>query len=170
VGRGTRRTTSGLKPSPANRSLRIIVSRETLICDTSFVSHLLSRRERPERYSHWSVEDVTRIRASLLAISIVTIGELRAGYMLAGWGSRRIAKTERQWADFLPLLIDDPHLNEWARLSIAARTSGVALSDNDLWIAATASVGSRVLVTCDRDHVRIAPELAGEVLYLQPPV
>jgi predicted nucleic acid-binding protein len=67
-------------------------------------------------------------------------------------------------------LIDDPHLNEWARLSTAARASGVALTDNDLWIAATASLRSQVLVTCDRDHVRIAPELAGEVLYLQPPV
>jgi predicted nucleic acid-binding protein len=44
------------------------------------------------------------------------------------------------------------------------------MTDNDLWIAATASVRSQVLVTCDRDHVRIAPELAGEVLYLQPPV
>jgi predicted nucleic acid-binding protein len=159
-----------LKPSPANRSLRITVSRETLICDTSFVSHLLSRQERPERYRHWSADDIARIKASLLAISIVTIGELRAGYMLAGWGSRRIASTERQWAGFMPLLIDDPHVNEWARLWAAARGSGFALSDNDLWIAATASVGSRVLVTCDRDQLRIESELAGEVLYLQPPV
>jgi predicted nucleic acid-binding protein len=59
---------------------------------------------------------------------------------------------------------------QWARLSTAARASGIVLGDNDLWIAATASLRSSVLVTCDRDHVRIAPELGGEVLYFQPPV
>jgi len=59
---------------------------------------------------------------------------------------------------------------EWARLSVAARGKGVALSDNDLWIAATARMLERVLVSCDRDHVRIAPELGVEVLFLQPPV
>jgi predicted nucleic acid-binding protein len=53
---------------------------------------------------------------------------------------------------------------------MAARAGGVALSDNDLWIAATASVRSQVLVTCDRDHARIARDLPVEVLYLAPPV
>jgi predicted nucleic acid-binding protein len=146
------------------------VYRETLICDTSFVSHLLSRRERPDRYSHWSPDDTARIRASLLAISVVTIAELRAGYLGAGWGSRRIAKTERQLADFLPLLIDDPHLNAWSRLWAAARARGVAVGDNDLWIAATAAVRGQTLVTCDRDHVRLAADLPVEVLFLAPPV
>jgi predicted nucleic acid-binding protein len=61
-------------------------------------------------------------------------------------------------------------LNEWARLSAAARARGVAIGDNDLWIAATASVRESVLITCDRDHVRIARDLPVEVVYLQPPV
>jgi predicted nucleic acid-binding protein len=146
------------------------VSRETLICDTSFVSHLLNLDEAPDRYTHWDEGVIDRVESELLAISIVTLAEVRAGYLKAGWGARRVTWAERRLAKYLPLLIDDPHLNEWARLSTAARRSGVALSDNDLWIAATASVRSSVLVTCDRDHVRIAPELAGEVLYLQPPV
>jgi tRNA(fMet)-specific endonuclease VapC len=144
--------------------------RETLICDTSFVSHLLRREERPDRYAHWSVDDLARIKAAFPAISIVTVAELRAGCMDAGWGSRKIAETERQWAEYLPLLIDDPHLNAWARLWVAAKAHGVAISDNDLWIAATANARRNVLVTCDRDHVRIAPDLGVEVLYLQPPV
>jgi predicted nucleic acid-binding protein len=72
--------------------------------------------------------------------------------------------------EFVPPMIDDPYVNEWARLWVVARRMGVALSDNDLWIAATASVRERTLVTCDRDHVRIAPELGAEVLYLAPPV
>jgi predicted nucleic acid-binding protein len=146
------------------------VRRETLICDTSFVSHFLRRRRRPERYVHWGDGDVARSRAAILAISIVTIAELRAGHINAGWGSRRVADAERRSAAFVPLLIDDPHLNEWARLSVTARARGVAMSDNDLWVAATACVRENVLVTCDRDHVRIAPELGVEVLFLQPPV
>jgi predicted nucleic acid-binding protein len=81
-----------------------------------------------------------------------------------------VAKTELEVAEFAPLLIDDPHLDEWARLWVAARNRGVALSDNDLWIAATASARRQVLVTCDRDHLRIAPELGAEVIYLAPPV
>jgi predicted nucleic acid-binding protein len=51
-----------------------------------------------------------------------------------------------------------------------ARARGIALSDNDLWIAATASTSRSPLVTCDRDHVRIARDLPVEVVYLAPPV
>ncbi len=144
--------------------------RETLICDTSFVGHFSRRKERPDRYTHWSARDIARIGAALLTISIVTIAELRAGYAGAGWGSRRVAEAEREMAEFVPLRIDDPHLNEWARLWAAARSRGVALSDNDLWVAATAAVRCQTLVTCDRDHVRLAPELSVEVLFFAPPV
>jgi predicted nucleic acid-binding protein len=105
-----------------------------------------------------------------LAISIVTIAESRAGYAKAGWGSRRVAEDEIALAAYRPTLLDDPHLDEWARLSVAARARGVALSDNDLWIAAAASVREQVLITCDRDHLRIARDLPVEVVYLQPPV
>jgi len=146
------------------------VNRETLICDTSFVSQLLKLDETPERYALWDEGVMGRVESELLAISVVTVAEIRAGYLNAGWGPRKVSRAERKLASYLPLLIDDPHLNEWARLASAARASGIAISDNDLWIAATASVRSRVLVTCDRDHVRIAPDLPVEVLYLQPPV
>jgi predicted nucleic acid-binding protein len=73
-------------------------------------------------------------------------------------------------ARFLPLTIDDPYLDEWARLRHNAKARGIAIGDNDLWIAATASVREAVLVTCDRDHVRIARDLPVEVVYLRPPV
>jgi predicted nucleic acid-binding protein len=148
----------------------ISLDRETLICDTSFVANVGRRRLNPERFGHWDQEVVDRIEAALLVVSIVTLAEFRAGYIGAGWGSRRVADAERLVAGFIPVLIDDPYVNEWARLSAGARRTGVALSDNDLWIAATATARERVLVTCDRDHVRIAPELGIEVLYLAPPV
>jgi predicted nucleic acid-binding protein len=146
------------------------VATETLVCDTSFVSHLRRRKQAPARYDHWDVTTVDRVKGARLAVSIVTIAELRFGQLHGGWGVRRIVESERALARFLPLTIDDPYLDEWARLRNNAIARGIAIGDNDLWIAATASVRESVLVTCDRDHVRIAQDLPVEVVYLQPPV
>jgi predicted nucleic acid-binding protein len=143
---------------------------ETLICDTSFVWHLLRRSKKPSRYGHWEPAAVDRVEAAFLAISVVTVAETRAGYMVANWGGARIAGVEEDLRRFYPIPVRRRYANEWARLRAAARTAGVAISDNDLWVAATASLREQVLVTCDRDHVRIAGELPGEVLYLAPPV
>jgi predicted nucleic acid-binding protein len=143
---------------------------ETLICDTSFVSHLRRRVRSPKRYEHWDIATVGRVEAASLAISVVTIAETRFGYRLAGWGPSKVESTEQELRRYDPIPVERRYASEWARLRTAARTGGIALSENDLWIAATASVGERVLITCDRDHVRIAPELGVEVLFLAPPV
>jgi predicted nucleic acid-binding protein len=145
-------------------------TRQKIFCDSSFVGHLLRRENQPERYEHWDDATLAGVEAASLAISIVTIAEIRAGYLNAHWGRRRVTREELALARYMPILIDGPHLDEWARLRVAARGRGIALSDNDLWIAAAASVRQSVLVTCDRDHVRIARDLAVEVVYLQPPV
>lgn len=143
---------------------------ETLICDTSFVGHLRRRVRVPARYEHWDIATIDRVEAASLAISVVTIAETRAGYRLAGWGGSRIESTEQELRRYHPIPVGRRYASEWARLRSAAWTGGVAISDNDLWIAATASRREQMLVTCDRDHVRIAPELAVEVLFLAPPV
>jgi predicted nucleic acid-binding protein len=142
---------------------------QKLICDTSFVGHLIRRRRDPDRYEDWGVV-IDHVQARELAVSVVTIAETRAGYLNAGWGAAKMAEFEREMSRFRWLPIQGSCINEWARLRVAARARGIAISHNDLWIAATASVRSSVLVTCDRDHVRIAPELGGEVVYLRPPV
>jgi len=100
----------------------------------------------------------------------VTVAETRAGYLHANWGSSRIAGAEEHLRRFSPVSVGRRYANEWARLSTTAHRRGIAISENDLWIAATASVRERTLVTCDKDHLRIAPELGGEVIYLAPPV
>ncbi len=143
---------------------------EILICDTSFVSHVRRRSAAPGRYEHWDAAVVDRVKEARLEISVVTVAEVRAGYLGGGWGARRIAQAERLLSDYFRISIDRGHLDEWARLRSAAKARGIALSDNDLWIAATASVRESVLVTCDRDHVRIAGDLPVDVVYLRPPV
>jgi predicted nucleic acid-binding protein len=146
------------------------VATETLVCDTSFVRHTSRWLQASDRYGSWDTAMRDRVESALLAISVVTIAEVRFGQVRGGWGARRIVESERDLTRFLPLTIDDPHLHEWARLRNAARARGVAIGDNDLWIAATASVKESVLVTCDRDHVRIARDLPVDVVYLRPPV
>src|ERR1700742_1407570 len=94
---------------------------ETLICDTSFVGHLRGRLQAPERYAHWDAATVNRVEAAALAISVVTIAEVRAGYRHVGWGRRRVVEAEQSLGTYLRIFIDDPDLNEWARLSAAAR-------------------------------------------------
>lgn len=143
---------------------------ETLICDTSFVNHFWRRSQAPARYEHWEVATVDRVEAARLAISVVTVAETRAGYLLANWGSSRIAGAEEHLRRFSPIPVGHRYANEWARLRTRARKRGIAISENDLWIAATASLREQMLVTCDRDHMRIAPEMPIEVVYVAPPV
>jgi hypothetical protein len=81
-----------------------------------------------------------------------------------------IAGAEEHLRRFSPVSVGHRYANECARLSTTARRRGIAISENDLWIAATASLRERTLVTSDRDHLRIAAKLSAEVLYLAPPV
>jgi predicted nucleic acid-binding protein len=141
-----------------------------LICDTSFVGHLAQREMRPSRYGQWGEEFLNRIEGAELSVSVVTVAEARSGYLNAGWGHTRLAAAEERLRRFRWIPVRRDHIEEWSRLRVAARARGIALSDNDLWIAATASVGEQVLVTCDRDHERIAAEMPVEVVFLAPPV
>jgi predicted nucleic acid-binding protein len=68
----------------------------------------------------------------------------------------------------LAATFDHVDLDEWARLKDLAKYGGIAISDNDLWIAATASTRGHPLVTCDKDQFRLDPHLPVEVIYLAP--
>ncbi len=146
------------------------MAREILVCDTSFIGHLRRRQAEPGRYACWDGPTLDRIRAGSLAVSVVTIAETRAGFLDAGWGSKKVRVAEMSLASLPSIPVRRRYVDEWARLWAAARRRGIALSHNDLWVAATASRQRQVLVTCDRDHLRISSELDVEVLYLQPPV
>lgn len=141
---------------------------ERLVCDTSFVVHVGALRARPDRYQHWDRQIVTRVENAVLAISVITLAEARFGYLNAKWGERRIAEEERRLASFLQIPLDFPDLDEWARLRDLARQRGISISDNDLWIAATASTRQHPLLTCDKDQLRLDPDLPVAVIYLPP--
>jgi predicted nucleic acid-binding protein len=89
---------------------------QKIFCDSSFVGHLLRRENQPGRYEHWDDATLAGVEAASLAINIVTIAEIRAGYLNAHWGRRRVTRGELALARYMPILIDGPQLDEWARL------------------------------------------------------
>lgn len=82
---------------------------------------------------------VQRIDRARLAISVFTLAEARVGFIVGDFGPTRIEREERRLRAFAQLPLDEEILAEWVQLKAAVRGLGLAMSDNDLWIAATAS-------------------------------
>jgi predicted nucleic acid-binding protein len=100
-----------------------------------------------------------------LAISVVTIGELRAGVLAAadvGLRDRRLATLTAALA-LDPIPIDQAVAETWARLRVSLRELGLRMPVNDSWIAATAMTLGIPVVTQDDDYLH-APGL--EVIHV----
>lgn len=94
-----------------------------------------------------------------LAVSVVTIGELRAGVLGATDAVIRDRRLDTLTAalSLEPIPIDVEVANAWSRLRLALRDAGLRMPVNDSWIAATAMALDVPLVTQDDDF----PTLAG---------
>ena len=93
-----------------------------------------------------------------IAISVITIGELRAGVLAAAdveVRDRRLA-TLTQALGLEPLAIDGAVAEAWARLRVVLRDSGQRMPVNDSWIAATAMALGVSVLTQDDDYVDVA--------------
>ena len=90
-----------------------------------------------------------------IAISIITVGELRAGVLAAGdvdTRDRRLT-TLMHALSLRPLPIDELVADAWARLRVTLRDRGLKMPVNDSWIAATAIAHGLPVVTQDADYV-----------------
>lgn len=99
-----------------------------------------------------------------IAVSIVTIGELRAGVLAAaeaGARTRRLATLE-QALRLDPLPIDDEVARAWAELRVSLRDSNQRMRVNDSWIAATAIALRIPLITQDE----AIPQIQGLAMIL----
>ena len=93
-----------------------------------------------------------------LAVSVITVGELRAGVLLAAdlaARDRRLATLAAVLA-FDPLPIDAAVADAWARLRVTLRHAGRAMPGNDSWIAATALAMGVPVVTQDDDYAVVS--------------
>ena len=92
-----------------------------------------------------------------LAVSVITIGELRAGVLAA----RDLATRDRRLATLTaaialdPVPVDEDVAGAWARLRVTLRDLGLRMGVNDSWIAATALALGVPVVTQDADYVTV---------------
>lgn len=96
-----------------------------------------------------------------IGVSVITIGELRAGVLAAAdvqTRDRRLA-TLTQALALEPIPVDGRVAESWARLRVQLRDSRQRMPVNDSWIAATAMALEIPVVTQDEDYVDV-PGLA----------
>ena len=139
---------------------------DTILCDTSFVSVAQSSAHPRNAASiaRWPQETKDRLNAAILAISVITLAELRDGHIYGNWGAERRARAERLIASYLLIPLDMATVDCCARLRAACRSNGVSVPDNDIWIAATAITREWPLVSCDGhfdsipdvEHIKLA--------------
>ena len=93
-----------------------------------------------------------------LAVSVITIGDLRAGVLAASEPDIRDRRLATLTAAFAldPVPIDSAVAEAWAALRVRLRDLGLRMPVNDSWIAATAIALRVPVVTQDDDYVTIA--------------
>lgn len=109
-----------------------------------------------------AADDDTLDLPGTAAISVITLGELRAGVLRAGDERTRAARQARLTAvrsTFLPLLVDEAVAEHYGGALAHARAAGRSVKATDLLIIATASATGRELHTLDRAQAGLAREL-----------
>lgn len=92
-----------------------------------------------------------------LAVSIVTVGELRAGVLAANdvrVRERRLT-TLTAALELDPVPVDDDVAAQWAKLRVLLRDMERRMPINDSWIAATAMALQVPVVAQDDDYVEL---------------
>jgi predicted nucleic acid-binding protein len=92
-----------------------------------------------------------------IAVSAITIGELRAGVLAAQDVDIRDQRlhTLLRARELRPIPIDEAVAEAWAKLRIMLRDRGLRMPINDSWIAATALAHDVPVVTQDLDYVDV---------------
>jgi predicted nucleic acid-binding protein len=92
-----------------------------------------------------------------LAVSIVTVGELRAGVLAANDVRVRERRLTALTAalELDPVPVDDDVAAQWARLRVLLRDMERRMPVNDSWIAATAMALQVPVVAQDDDYVEL---------------
>jgi predicted nucleic acid-binding protein len=92
-----------------------------------------------------------------LAVSIVTVGELRAGVLAASdvRARERRLTTLTVALELDPVPVDDDVAAQWAKLRVLLRDMERRMPVNDSWIAATAMALQVPVVAQDDDYVEL---------------
>lgn len=93
-----------------------------------------------------------------IAVSVITVGELRAGVLAAEDVETRDTRlaTLTHALSLDPIAVDDAVAQAWAKLRVLLRDSAQRMRVNDSWIAATAMSLGVPVITQDDDYVQVA--------------
>lgn len=119
------------------------------VVDTS-VASLWYKKRLPEGVGYLRL-----VKGYTLSFPSVVAGELLYGAYSNRWSERNITALQAYISEFEPLAIRQDTADWWAWLRSRCRRRGIAASENDTWIAATALSLNCVLVSHDRDHLRM---------------
>jgi predicted nucleic acid-binding protein len=118
-----------------------------VVVDTSVFSASLSRRRRPRFESQ-----IGLMAGHQIFLAAVTVGELRYGALVAGWGQARRDRPEESIQATTVVPASDRLLSTVAELRFACRRTGHPLHDRahaNEWIAALALHIGAPLLTAD---------------------
>lgn len=116
-------------------------------------------------YSDFMRGDGDRVRvvraARTLALPLIVLGELRAGFAAGNRESANAANLRRFLASprVSILLPDEQTAHHYAQLHFQLRAKGAAIPTNDLWIASLVVQHDLILCTSD-NHFRQLPQVA----------
>lgn len=133
--------------------------RKPLLLDTNILLQLVRNKELGKRISAQFRLDDAVYRP---LISVVTVGEIRALADQFGFGQQKLEFLRRVLDNLVIVNIyQEPVLDAYVEVDRACRkAAGGAriLSNNDVWIAATAKAADAVLLTTDKDFLCLHPE------------
>lgn len=121
-----------------------------VLLDTTAFSHLLRGGKIAEQIASLTADHE-------LVVSYVTVGEVMAGAIHAGWNATKLAALELKLAGCAKVVGSERVAREYGRLKTWCRRNGKPRGDNDLWIAACAVAEDNPLpiVTTDSDFDEI---------------
>jgi len=94
-----------------------------------------------------------------MAVSVITVGELRSGLALSGAASKLRSRTEALLEGMTHLHVDDAVATEYGKLRAYLFKIGQPIGPNDHWIAAQALAAGLTLVSGNSREFQRVPGL-----------
>jgi tRNA(fMet)-specific endonuclease VapC len=132
-----------------------------VLLDTNVVVELARNRALGQRINRdFGLQD----RPERPLISVVTVGEVHGLADYWRWGPDKVTGLVNLLQQLLVVgLRQGDIVHRYASISAHCTRSGLAVGDNDRWIAATASAAGATLLTSDRDFDPLHPEFVNRV-------
>jgi tRNA(fMet)-specific endonuclease VapC len=115
-------------------------SRNPVLIDTDVLSYIFNKHSLASDY-----HNLLEGRQGFVALQ--TLGEMRYGAFLDGWGAKRLQNLENFFTDYTLIEPSNSSAIYWAKLRVQVRRIGRHIARSDAWIAATALDYNVALVT-----------------------